>query len=239
METERVPTAEELDALFRAGTMKRLGMGSRRACYAIPGTDLCVKCYRSEEEIALGKHVGYEPFKPLRASVVDEIRRHRFSERNASCQEWRYYQSIIRNASREVADVFPETLERVLVPSRGWCLVESIVSNFDGSPVRRFHEACEAAADGHACAELLAAIESLRDKLVDGCIRFYDPQNILVQWRSATAFSLRIVDFEPESRSAIPIDECLPFLARMKIRRRFSRYLTTYEPLFFVKMHGL
>ena len=33
-----IPTAEQLDEWFKAGTMKRLGMGSRRACYAIPDT---------------------------------------------------------------------------------------------------------------------------------------------------------------------------------------------------------
>ena len=234
LETERVPTAEELDALFRAGTMKRLGIGVRRACYAIPGTDLCVKCYRSEDEIALGKHVGYEPFKPLRSSVISEIRRNRFSDRkNTSCQEWRYFRSTIKRAPKELAEAFPETIERLLVPVRGWCLVESIVRNFDGTPPRRFHEVCASIINDRSLhQDLLSALKSLRDRLVESCIRFYDPQNILVQWTTAESFRLRIVDFEPESRVAIPIDELLPPIARMKIRRRFARYMKMFAPVF-------
>ena len=229
-----IPTAEQLDEWFKAGAMKRLGMGSRRACYEIPGTDLCVKCYRSEEEIALGKHVGYEPFKPLRASVISEIRKNRFSDRkNTSCQEWRYYRSIIKRAPKELAEVFPETIERMSVPVRGWCLVESIVRNFDGTPPRKFHEVCASAINDRSLHEgLLSALRSLRDMIVESCIQFYDPQNILVQWTSAESFRLRIVDFEPESRVAIPLDELFPSIARMKIRRRFARYMKMYAPVF-------
>ena len=75
-----MPTAEELESLFKAGTMKRLGMGSHRACYAIPDTGLCVKCYRSDEEIAEGKRPGRKPVKPLGASVVRRIQKYRFDE---------------------------------------------------------------------------------------------------------------------------------------------------------------
>lgn len=61
-----IPSADKLEHLFNANSMKRLGIGSRRVCFEIPGTDLCVKCYRNEAEIALGKHVekGAGPFKP-------------------------------------------------------------------------------------------------------------------------------------------------------------------------------
>ena len=226
-------TAEQLDGLFRTGAMKRLGIGSRRACYAIPGTDLCVKCYRSEEEIALGKHVGYEPFKPLRPSVISEIRKNRFSDRkNTSCQEWRYYRSIMGRIPKKLAEAFPETIERLQVPVRGWCLVESMVRNFDGTAPRKFHETCASVRDRSRRMELLSALESLRDGLMESCVRFYDPQNILVQWMSAGSFRLRIVDFEPESRVAIPIDELFPPLARMKIRRRFARYMDMFAPVF-------
>ena len=61
------PTAEELEALFREGKMERIGMGSRRACYALPGGKLCVKCYRSEAEIEEGLYKGS---KRLSSSVV-------------------------------------------------------------------------------------------------------------------------------------------------------------------------
>jgi hypothetical protein len=178
--------------------------------------------------------VGYEPFKPLRTSVISEIRKNRFSDRkNTSCQEWRYYRSVIKRASKELAEAFPETIERLLVPVRGWCLIESLVRNFDGTPPRKFHEVCASVIkDRGVHQKLLSALKSLRDRLVESRIRFYDPQNILVQWTSAESFRLRIVDFEPESRVAIPLDELFPLLARMKIRRRFARYMKMFAPVF-------
>ena len=212
--------------------MERLGIGSRRACYAIPGTGLCVKCYRSEEEIALGKHVGYEPFKPLAKSVVAEIRRHRLTEGNTSCEEWRYHNELKGRLPAELLAAFPDVLERVFVPVRGWCLVENVIRNFDGSPVRKFHEAFPATSDKGLRTELLAALESLCEMLVRHSVRFYDPQNVLVQWTSEKTFRLRIVDFEPTSRELVPLSRFLPALVRLKVRRRFARYKKTYPALF-------
>ena len=235
-----IPTAEQLDQLFKAGAMKRLGIGSRRVCYAIPGTELCVKCYRSEDEIALGKHVGYEPFKPLRASVVDEIRRHRNSDRgNTSCQEWRYLVKLRQRLPEELLSVFPETLERVLAPDRGWCLIESVIRTHDGSPVLKFHEAYAAVHDSDLQNRMLADMDSLCKSLVRYAVRFYDPQNVLVQWTASDRFRLRIVDFEPSSRALVPIDEYLSVLCRLKVRRRFDRYLNTYRHLFSGSAHEI
>lgn len=219
-----MPTAEELEALFRAGSLKRLGMGARRACYAIPDTGLCVKCYRSDEEIALGKHVGYEPFKPLKGAVVREIRRNRFSETgNTSCQEWCYYQRLKPRLPPELMAVFPKTLERVLVPSRGWCLVEERVTNADGSSVRAFHQvwATAPAADRPL---LLKRLETLTEGLIRHAVRFYDPHNILVQTDADGSLRLRITDFEPASRTLVALDSLAPALVRLKLRRRFARY---------------
>ena len=215
--------------------MERLGIGSRRACYAIPGTGLCVKCYRSEEEIALGKHVGYEPFKPLAAAVVREIRRHRASERNTSCQEWRYYNELKGRLPAELAAAFPDVLERVFVPARGWCVVENVICNHDGSPVRKFHEVLQDAAfkgDARKRDSLTAALDGLEDGLVRYAVRFYDPQNVMVQWTAEDAFRLRIVDFEPATRSFIPLDSVLSALVRRKVRRRFARYREAFPHFF-------
>ena len=217
-------SAEQLEALFRAGALERLGIGVRRACYAIPDAGLCVKCYRSDEEIALGKHVGYEPFKPLKETVVREIRRNRFSEAgNTSCQEWRYYQRLKRRLPPGLMAAFPGTLERVLVPSRGWCLVEERVMNADGTPVRAFHQVW-AAAPAVDRPQLLAQLEVLTEGLIRHAVRFYDPHNILVQTGADGSIRLRITDFEPASRTLVALDSLAPALVRLKLRRRFARY---------------
>ena len=219
-----IPTAEQLEELFRAGTMKRLGIGVRRACYAIPGTNLCVKCYRSEEEIALGKHVGYAPFKPLKDAVVREIRRNRFSDSgNTSCQEWRYYCDLRRRLPPGLMAAFPETLDRLLVPSRGWCIIEDAIANADGMPVQAFHKVWMSSRDAER-RRIYARLEALTEGLIRHAVRFYDPHNILVQTCPDGDVRLRITDFEPASRTFIALDRMMPSLVRMKLRRRFARY---------------
>lgn len=221
----RVPFADELESLDTGGTLLRLGIGSRRACYALPGTELCLKGYRSEEEIALGKHVEGRPFKPLAPAVIREIRRNRFSdEGNTSCQEWCYYNALHDSLPAELMAIFPEFLERVLLPSRGWCLVENMIRNADGSPVKKFHVAYRAIADGSVRAEMLSRLRGLEDELVRYGVRFYDPQNVMVQWLANGAFRLRIIDFEPASRTMVSPDNWCTALVRLKVRRRFARY---------------
>ena len=130
------PTAEELEALFREGKMERIGMGSRRACYRIPETDLCVKCYRSDEEIEEGMYNGAQEPSP---SVVREIRRSRFDKRrNTSCQKFRSWQKMRKKLPAELFAVFPRVMELMHSPSRGWCIVEETVDNFDGTTSRSF-----------------------------------------------------------------------------------------------------
>ena len=236
----KIPSAEELAALFEAGTMKRLGLGSRRACYRIPDSGLCVKCYRSEPEIAEGKHPERNDLKPLAPSVIREIRIHRFSDAgNTSCQEWRYHEVLKKRLPPDLLEVFPETLVRVMVPGRGWCLVEEEILNADGTPARKFHEAYGFALDPKIRASLLKTMKGLCDGLARHAVRFYDPQNVLVQWKADGTFRLRIVDFEPASRAIIPLDRFFPALVGCKVRRRFARYLKSFDMIFGDKMQSV
>ena len=217
-------TTEEIDALLNSGALKRLGMGARRSCYALPGGRLCVKCYRSDEEIAEGKHPGREPFKPLPSSVVREIRRRRFDERrNTCCQEYEYWKELATALPKDIMAVFPATMEKLFLTSRGWCVVEELMSNADGSSPVLFFKAFHRASPSMRIA-LAEALDGLVGKLERFSVKIYDPQNLLVQRRADGLFSLRIADFEPESRTFIDIDGLFPSIARMKLRRRFARY---------------
>lgn len=217
-----IPTGDELEALFQEGKMLRLGMGSRRTCYKIPGTKFCVKCYRSDDEIKEGKYEGSVALAP---SVVREIIKARFDEkRNTSCQEYRYWKRLKERLPNDVFAAFPQTLERVLVASRGWCLVEERLENFDGSEPEDFKTAY-VAADDKGKKRLLSAFLRLIGQFRVYAVRFYDPQNLLVQWISDAEFVLRIVDFEPATRSFLPFDSMLPALVRMKTMRRVRRWL--------------
>ena len=217
-----VPTAEELEALFREGKMERIGMGSRRACYRIPGTELCVKCYRSDEEIEEG---AYKEAKLLSPSVVREIKRSRFDEkRNTCCQEYRYWMKLRKSLPSELFAVFPQAMECFFVPSRGWCIVEELVLNFDGSFPLHFAEAYKAAGQDERM-ELRSVFGTTIGGLVFNFVRLYDPHNIMVQRLTNGDFQLRIVDFEPASRCFIPIESIFPSLIRKKTLRRVNRYL--------------
>ena len=215
-------TAEELESLFRSGMLERIGMGSRRACYRIPGRKFCVKCYRSDDEIKEGKYNGG---RTLSSSVIREICKARFDEkRNTSCQEYRYWKKLREKLPPEVFAVFPQTMECVSVPLRGWCLIEERVENFDGSAPEDFRSAY-LAADENLRKRLLSAFSRLIEKFCVYAVRFYDPQNLLVQKLSDDDFALRIVDFEPSTRTFLPVDSMLPSFVRMKTLRRAKRWL--------------
>ena len=198
-------------------------MGSRRACYLLPDGRHCLKCYRSDDEIKEGKYPG-DVLVPLSPATEREIRGRRFDERhNTSCQEYRYWLSLKRRLPADLMAVFPETVEQMLLPTRGWALMEELVVNEDGERSKGFAEEWHGA-DPETKARMLTAFQALADGLVKYAVRFYDPPNIMVQWLADGSFRLRIADFEPASRLLVPID-AIPFVTRLKVRRRFSRYL--------------
>ena len=217
-------TPEQIDALLGRDGLERLGMGSRRACYLLPCGRLCVKCYRSEDEIAEGHNPPGMPFKSLSPTVVREIRRCRFDEiRNTCCQEYRYWEELKARIPEDLMAVFPSTMRQMLLPSRGWCVVEERIQNLDGSPAMRFQDAW--ACSGPALRDKLRkALISLADDLLRNAVRIYDVQNILALRDPDGTIRLRIADFEPASRTLLAIDNISTTFMRMKFRRRFARY---------------
>ena len=208
-----------------ADGLAELGRGSRRVCLRIPGTDLCIKCYRDDDGVS--------------ATVRREIARARFDRRRSTCaQEYDYVRSLGEKLPPGVFAVFPETFELKDDPVRGWHLVESVVLNGDGSAPERFSRTCRAAPPD-VRRRLLCAFRDLAHAFEVAAVKFYDPQNVLVQWDGAPfegGFRLRIVDFEPASRTLIPVDALIPALRRRKLRRRVTRYLMQhvrfrYNPL--------
>ncbi len=209
-------TGEELEARLAGGELERLGDGSRRECYALPGTGLCLKLYREEATA------------PNRA-VAREIRRFRHDERrSACCREHRYREALRKTLPPYVFAAFPEEMEAVHLPRRGWAVVETRVSNADGSPCERFTSVYRRTADARAKERLLGEFTALVESLSAYAVRFYDHQNIVVQFLGDGSFRLRIVDFEPTSRTLVPVDSLCPAMVRAKARRRARRYLATH-----------
>ena len=111
---------------------------------------------------------------------------------------------------------------KMLLPSRGWCVVEELMENADGSPPAKFFREFRLASPS-ARASLAAALDRIADEILRLAVRIYDPQNLLMQKNSDGSFRIRIADFEPSSRTMVSFDG-FPFVVRMKLRRRFARY---------------
>ena len=210
----KIPTPDELEVMLARGELKLLGAGSRRECYAIPGTQLCLKCYRDESTAP-------------NPSVAREIRKYRHEEKRNTCaQEYRYWLELKAKLPAYVFAAFPESFELVHLPTRGWSLIESLVLNFDGTQSRTFEE--EASAKGTSepdkLSKICSRLFSFRDQLANASIRFYDPSNVLIQWHQDGTFALRIADFEPTTRTLIPLDGLSRFSIGRKCRNRFNRY---------------
>ena len=218
-------TAEEIEKLLAAGALMRIGMGSRRACYRLPDGKHCLKCYRSDAEIEEGKYPGTTVVKPLAAGATCEIRHCRFDKRrNTCCQEYRYWLELKKRLPADMMAIFPATMEQVYLPSRGWAIIEELVVNSNGSPILKFTDAWRAASV-ESRPRLYAMLDALKLKLETCSVRIYDPQTLMVQDADAPGCRMRILDFEPASRNFIPVDDMFPFLARIKVERRFRRYI--------------
>ena len=216
-------TAEELDKLFSSNALERIGMGSRRSCYRLPCGKLCVKCYRSDEEILEGKYPGKTNSRPLAPAATKEIKSFRFDERhNTCCQEYHYWERL----PEDMRHYYPSSMQMFNTASRGWCVVEEIIANDDGSPIVKFLQAWKTA-DRDEQRQLASALSALEELFAIHSIRFFDPQTIMVQ-RTREGLRLRIPDFEPATRTLIPIDAIFPMFVRMKMRRRFARYRKTW-----------
>ena len=224
--------AEQIEELIAGGSLKRLGTGVRRACYALPCGRLCVKCYKSDEEIEEGKYPGMSPAYPLDPSVVRDIRKGRCAGRHNTCvSEMRNWSRLRSRLPPELLDVFPSEMELVDLPSRGLCLVEELAANADGTQPDQFADAWLKAGREERM-ELVRRLERLSDALARHSVRFFDPQNVMVQRNADGSFRLRIMDIEPASRTFLRVESLLPALARLKQRRRFARFLGQFnEPI--------
>ncbi len=150
---------------------------------------------------------------------------------NTNCHEAGYHKRLIESLPPDLFAVFPERVEKIYSPERGWGIVESVVMNADGSPARRVIREMEAASDNELRQRLFDETSLLFRRLVKYLVCFYDPPNVLVQWIGPDTFRLRIVDFEPRGREFVPCLSHIKPYVRLKLRRRYGRYLQRLRKL--------
>lgn len=193
-----------------------IGSGMIRACYRVPGKMECVKFYRTTEA-------------PQRKWKLDtywriHLTRHLFWF-NINMQEWRYYERLKKRLPADLMGVFPETMTPLYSPLYGWGVKETLLLNYDGTPVRSVVKQLQAFKDISEKEALFDDVSQLVQKIIHYHVAIHDPQNILIQWISADHYQLRIVDFEPRTKAFIPgLTYIRPYLRR-RITKRCTRYL--------------
>ena len=197
--------------------LERVGWGgTRRCCYRIGNTGFCVKFYKPEELY------DRERMKP---SIRRDILRRRFSfERNSSSAEVSSYECFWMKQSEDIRSKLLPVVERVFYPKYGWGILETYYTNPDGTAIIPYE--FEIARQTPENQEVIyAQAKRLLDTLVSVGAPFYEPGNFHVLVGADGALSLRIVDFEPESKMLIPLESIWPWYRRLKLARKARRYL--------------
>lgn len=197
-----------------------VGQGRRRECYLVPGKNVCVKFYRSPNNLPRNTRCGVR---------IDIALGRRFRCLNINFREWQYHRQLLSHLPAELSALFPEYTEPVFCPDRGWGIQESLILNADGTlPRRILHELAEL--DSPALARrLYQEAAKLYQRLAEQGVCFFDVSNVLVQWTGTGTFRLRIADFEPSCRALLPgLIHIRPYVT-CKVRRRARRFLKRME----------
>lgn len=220
-----------LNALLAENELVEIGRGTRRVCYRVGDTGYCAKFYYPQEECT-------EAMK-MQKSIQRDIRWRRFNKRrNVSCEEVYVYNAFRHKMPERIRSRLPETCERVYHPKWGWGVIETYCTNPDGSAIIPYED--EIKRQPPEVREVIyAKARELLDELIAAGALFYEPGNLHVQFGSDGSVGLRIVDFEPSSKTSIPLERIWPWFRRRKLARKAERYLRHIREAYGVTGRGV
>ena len=211
----RAPSPHE--HLLWSNELVPVGRGSRRQAYRIGDTGYCAKFYLPPEECAPGA---------MRASIRRDIGWRRFSRMyNSSSREVYVYGKLRHVMPQSVRDRMPPVCERVFHPKWGWGVLETFYANPDGSAVLPYINEISRRKSVEEKNFIYRAARDLLLELIAHSAPFYEPGNIHVQELPDGRLEMKIVDFEPDPKVMLPLESVLPFLRRVKLRRKARRFL--------------
>lgn len=213
--TRRVPSPHE--HLLREEPWERVGWGgTRRNCYKLGDSGFCVKFYKPPETCVTGK---------MRKSIRRDIAWRRFNKsRNSSSQEVHLYNKLRHRLPESVRSCLPPVCERVFHPKYGWGVLETYYTNPDGVAIIPYEfEIARQTPENKRI--IYDQAKALLETLVGLSATFYEPGNFHTLIRPDGGIETKIVDFEPESKMAIPLEAVWPWFRRTKLRRKAKRYL--------------
>lgn len=201
-----------------------IGEGSIRCCFRVPDQATCVKFYAN--------CFGHNPTHTR--SFITRLRlcltKHLFWL-NINMQEWRYYKRLKKRLPVELMSVFPESIEPLYSPRYGWGLRETVLLNYDGSYARLVEEEIKRFEGSRDADNMYHDVERFFDQAVQYAVALYDPRNILVQWVTPEQYRMRVVDFEPKAKAAVPgLTYIKPFV-RYRVYRRSRKYLKRLQTI--------
>ena len=216
-----------LNHLIFENELVEVGRGTRRVAYRVGDTGYCVKFYYPKEQCI-------EALK-MQKSIQRDVKWRRFNKaRNSSSREVYVYNLFRHTMPVEIRRHMPEVCERVYHPEWGWGVIETYYTNPDGTAIIPYE--FEIARQTPANRELIydQAVEFLRAIIKAGGL-FYEPGNFHVLIKPDGSVELKLVDFEPESKTLIPLEMYSKWFRRRKLVRKSRRYLRHIRDCFSIK----
>ena len=134
------------------------------------------------------------------------------------------YNRLRHRMPESVRNCLPLVCERVYHPKFGWGVLETYYANPDGTAIIPYEY--EIARQSSWNQEIIyVRAKALLDVLIGLSAPFYEPGNFHVLLGLDGSISLKIVDFEPESKMLIPLEMFWPWYRRHKLKRKAERYL--------------
>ncbi len=216
-----------LNRLILENELVEIGRGTRRIAYRVGDTGYCAKFYYPKEQCI-------EALK-MQKSIQRDVKWRRFNKaRNTSSREVYVYNLFRHSMPPDIRARMPEVCERVYHETWGWGVIETYYTNPDGTAILPYEN--EMARQTPANRELIydQAVEFLRAIIKAGAL-FYEPGNFHVLIKPDGSIELKLVDFEPESKTLIPLEMYSKWFRRRKLIRKSRRYLAHIRESFGIK----
>ena len=205
-------TSPHNDLVFQH-PLEEIGRGTRRVAYKLGDTGFCVKFYRPPQEKmkkAVRRDVGWRRFNKYRNSCSEEVH---------------IYNALRHDMPSEIRERMPEVCERVYHPEWGWGVLETYYTNPDGTAIIPYDKELLRQTDPKIKREIYRQARDMLLLLIRNSALFHEPGNLHVLFLPDGSLQLRLVDFEPESKTAIPLELFWPLFRRRKLRRKATRFL--------------
>lgn len=216
-----------LNRLILENELVEIGRGTRRIAYRVGDTGYCAKFYYPKEQCI-------EALK-MQKSIQRDVRWRRFNKaRNSSSREVYVYNLFRHSMPPDIRARMPEVCERVYHETWGWGVIETYYTNPDGTAILPYENEMARQTPENREKIYDLAVDFLQAIIAAGAL-FYEPGNFHVLLRPDGGIELKLIDFEPESKTAIPLEMYCAWFRRRKLIRKSRRYLAHIRESFGIK----